>query len=179
MQLIPRNIRQRARLSAAVFYLLALIAVSFWVYGIVRRIRLWRQGRARRHERRLAIGSSTAGSRCVAAARVWGRGAASVAHVLLFSGFVVLLIGTTLIAIEHLLADLFGREPGNPVFHKGVYFGVYEIVMDTFGMRFSSGASCSLCGAGAVAGVTHAAQRISEFSFALIAIGVTGYVVES
>ena len=74
----------------------------------------------------------TAG-RDVVAARVWGRGAASVAHVLLFSGFVVLLIGTTLIAIEHLLADLFGREPGNPVFHKGVYFGVYEIVMDTFG----------------------------------------------
>ena len=31
--------------AQAVFYLLAAIAVSFWVYGIVRRIRLWRQGR--------------------------------------------------------------------------------------------------------------------------------------
>ena len=64
---------------------------------------------------------------------------ASLAHVLLFSGFVVLLIGTTLIAIEHLLADVLGREPSNPVFHKGVYFGVYEVVMDTFGVALIAG----------------------------------------
>ena len=66
--------------------------------------------------------------------RVWGREAASVAHVLLFSGFFVLTIGTILISIEHVLADLLGRETGDPVFHKGVYFGVYELVMDTFGI---------------------------------------------
>ena len=76
--------------------------------------------------------------------RVWGRGLASSAHVLLFSGFVVLLIGTTLVAIEHVLADLLGREPTNPVFHKGVYFGVYELVTDTFGVALLVGCTMFL-----------------------------------
>jgi hypothetical protein len=27
------------------FYLLAAVAVGFWIFGIARRVRLWRQGR--------------------------------------------------------------------------------------------------------------------------------------
>ena len=52
----------------------------------------------------------------------------------LFSGFLVLLVATTLIAIEHVLADLLGRAPTDPVFHKGIYFGIFELVTDTFGV---------------------------------------------
>ena len=97
------------------FYLLAAAAVATWVYGIARRVRLWRQGRPARRRHRLAARTS-AGScaTCCLQRRVWGRGLASVAHVLLFSGFVVLLIGTTLIAIEHVLADLLGASRTTP-----------------------------------------------------------------
>ena len=64
---------------------------------------------------------------------------ASLAHGLLFSGFVVLCIGTTLIAIEHVIAGFLGRSAHNPVFHYGIYYAVFEFVMDTFGIAFLLG----------------------------------------
>ncbi len=71
--------------------------------------------------------------------RLRGRGAASTAHLFLFSGFVVLFIGTLLIAIEHLLADLLGRPPAYPVFHYGLYYIIYEFVLDVFGVALIIG----------------------------------------
>jgi Fe-S oxidoreductase/nitrate reductase gamma subunit len=111
--------------------------------------------------------------------RVWGRGEASFAHVLLFSGFVVLFVGTTLIAIEHLLHDLSGREADNPVFHKGVYFGVYELVMDMFGVALIAG--CTMFLVRRWRGVGSYARSPADVGIllVLIAIAVTGYVVES
>jgi Fe-S oxidoreductase/nitrate reductase gamma subunit len=110
--------------------------------------------------------------------RVWGRGLASAAHVLLFSGFVVLLIATILIGTEHWLADLLGREHGNPVFHKGVYFGVYELITDTFGVAFLIG--CTMFLVRRLRGVGSFARSPSDVVILalLIAIGVSGYVVE-
>ena len=110
--------------------------------------------------------------------RVWGRGLASFAHVLLFSGFVVLSIGTTLIAIEHVLAGLLGRPAHTPVFHFGVYYAIFEFTMDTFGIAF-------LIGIGYFAhrrrnlptSVSH--DKLDWVVLAsLFAIGVSGYVVE-
>jgi hypothetical protein len=115
------------------FYLLAAATVIAWLYGVARRIRLWRRGRPIGERISFALGIRRLWRDVLMQRRVWGRGAASLAHLLLFSGFVVLFIGTILICIEHFAADVLGREPTQPVFHKGVYFGVYEIVMDTFG----------------------------------------------
>src|SRR5262245_51460715 len=130
--------------AQVLFYIFAAIAVAAWVYGIFRRVQLWLKGK--RDGERTPV--STAIRRLVRDVlmqrRVLGRGLASSAHVLLFSGFLVLLIGTTLIAIEHVLADLLGRTPDNPVFHKGIYFGVYEIVMDVFGIALIVGCAMFL-----------------------------------
>src|SRR5215468_1762602 len=106
----------------AVFYMIAAAAVGLWLYGIARRVRLWIKGTrkgGRIDPKQLLQGLVRD---VLLQWRVRGRGMASVAHVLLFSGFVVLTIGTTLICVEHVLADLLGRAPGDPVFHKGVYF---------------------------------------------------------
>jgi Fe-S oxidoreductase/nitrate reductase gamma subunit len=165
--------------AQAFFYLLSIVAVSIWVYGIVRRVRRWRQGR----RDGAAVDWKLAARRLIGDVllqrRVWGRGAASLAHVLLFSGFVVLLIGTTLIAIEHLLADLLGREAGNPVFHQGIYFGIYEIVMDTFGLALVAG--CIMFLGRRWRGVGSYARSPVDIGIliALIVIGLTGYVVEA
>ena len=97
------------------FYVLALAAVGVWAYGLLRRARLWRRGRhvgvSLRSKFRRGEDSHSAVSEklpyvavrrlvrdVLLQRRVWGRGAASLAHVLLFSGFLMLLIGTTLIA---------------------------------------------------------------------------------
>ena len=51
-------------------------------------------------------------------------------HLLLFSGFVVLTIGTTLLGIAH-------DGPYN--FHHGWYYLIYELTMDVFGVAFCLG----------------------------------------
>jgi Fe-S oxidoreductase/nitrate reductase gamma subunit len=165
--------------AQAVFYLLSIVAVSFWIYGVVRRIRLWRHGR----RDGTPIDWKSATRRLIhdvlLQRRMWGRGAASLAHVLLFSGFVVLFVGTTLIAIEHVLAALLGRGPNHPVFHKGIYFGAYEFVMDTFGVALLAG--CVMFLARRWRGVGSYARSPADVGIllALIVLGVTGYAVES
>jgi nitrate reductase gamma subunit len=160
------------------FYVLATLAVAAFVYGIVRRVRLWRQGTPSKTK----IDWATALRRLVRDVllqrRLYGRGLASAAHVLLFSGFFVLLIATILIGIEHWSSDLLGRERTNPLFHKGVYFGVYELVSDTFGVAFLAG--CVMFLVRRLRGVGSFARSSADVTILLllIAIGLTGYVVE-
>jgi Fe-S oxidoreductase/nitrate reductase gamma subunit len=166
------------RAAQAVFYVVAAIAVGLWLYGIVRRVRLWQKGtrKGARINSRLAIRRIVRD--VLLQRRVWGRGLASVAHLLLFSGFIVLTIGTTLICIEHVLADLLGRGPGDPVFHKGLYFAVFEVVMDTFGVAFLAG--CCMFLVRRVRGVGSFARGPTDVAILvlLIAIGVSGYLIE-
>src|SRR5215210_8586360 len=85
------------RAAQAVFYAVAFVAIGLWLYGVVRRVRLWQMGtrKGARISPQLAIRRIVRD--ILLQKRVWGRGAASVAHVLLFSGFIVLTIGTILV----------------------------------------------------------------------------------
>jgi Fe-S oxidoreductase/nitrate reductase gamma subunit len=71
--------------------------------------------------------------------RVPGHGGAGLAHILLFGGFIVLSIGTGLIMVEHVMEKLLGHDATHPVFHKGLYFAVYEAVMDMAGVALLAG----------------------------------------
>ena len=160
------------------FYFVAAVALFVFGMGCLRRVRLWKLGQPVTHwptwrqiVRHLLLD-------VLFQRRIGGRGLASVAHVLLFSGFVVLLIGTTLIAIEHLLAAALGREAHNPVFHKGAYYAVFEVVMDSFGIVFLLGI---------VLFVWRRLKRPRSLGHnaadwfilvLLLAIGVTGYLIE-
>ncbi|MDP7267220.1 MAG: (Fe-S)-binding protein [Pirellulales bacterium] len=125
--------------SRWIFALLATISLGFFFWGCWRRIRIWRLGR--RATARIPLRSAAVRfvREIVLQKRVRGRGIASVGHLLLFSGFSVLLIGTLLIAVEHLLADLLGRPANAPVFHYGLYYIIYEFVLDTFGVALIVG----------------------------------------
>lgn len=161
------------------FYILAAAAVGAWVYGIARRVRIWRQGRRAGPSITVSLIVSRLLRDVLLQSRFrLRRPRANLAHKLLFSGFFVLLVGTTLVAIEHVVADLLGREPSNPVFHKGVYFGVYELVMDAFGVAFLLGCAMFLVRR-LRSGESFARTRADVVILVLlIAIGVTGYVVE-
>ncbi len=165
--------------AQAAFYLLAAAAVAAWAYGIARRVRIWRQGRRDGPP----ISVSLVCLRLLRDVLLQGRfrlrrPRANLAHKLLFSSFFVLLVGTTLVAIEHVLADLLGREPSNPVFHKGVYFGVYELVMDAFGVAFLLG--CAMFLVRRLRSGESFARSGADIAILalLIAIGMTGYIVE-
>jgi Fe-S oxidoreductase/nitrate reductase gamma subunit len=165
--------------SQTLFYCLALIAVASWVWGVWRRVRLWRQGRPPGARIDWGLALRRLARDVLLQGRLWGRRhAASIAHVLLFSGFIVLFIATILIGIEHWLADLLGREPTDPVFHKGVYFGVYELVTDAFGVALIAGCVMFLVRRAGTGGSF--ARRPADIGIlvALISIAVTGYVVE-
>ena len=153
--------------------------MAAWVYGIVRRVRLWRQGRRDGPPVNVALACRRLFSEVLLQRRLRSRRPwANLAHKLLFSGFMVLLVGTTLVAIEHVLADLLGREANDPVFHKGVYFGVYELTMDAFGVAFLVGCTMMLVRRLRVGGSFARSPADVGILVLLIAIGVTGYVVE-
>jgi Fe-S oxidoreductase/nitrate reductase gamma subunit len=161
------------------FYLLAAAAVGAWVYGIARRVRIWRQGRRAGPPITVSLIVYRLLHDVLLQSRFrLQRPRANLAHKLLFSGFFVLLVGTALVAIEHVVADLLGREPSSPVFHKGVYFGAYELVMDAFGVAFLLGCAMFLVRR-LRSGESFARTRADVVILVLlIAIGITGYVVE-
>jgi hypothetical protein len=129
--------------SQRVFYALSIAALVVFGWGCYRRAQLWRLGR--RGERKIDM-------RRVAKhllfdallqRRVLGRGWASLGHVLIFAGFMGLFLATVLLSIEHWLAGLLGRPHGEPVFHKGTYYVIYEALADGFGLALLAGGRLS------------------------------------
>ncbi len=167
-----------SKTSQLIFYLLAAAAVLCFAIGVYRRVRLWQ------------LGAKPAGksASCKALGRKLGdilfqrrminRSKINLAHRLLFVGFGILFIGTVLIAIEHVLADLLGREPTDPLFHKGLYFALYEVTLDLFGLAMIVGCCVFM------ARRWKADSSIDRYPadwvvlWAFLLIGITGYVTE-
>jgi Fe-S oxidoreductase/nitrate reductase gamma subunit len=164
--------------SRLVFYVLSLVALGVFGWGIYRRARLWRLGRPSPRGVPWWTFLGNLIRYGLLQKRVLGRGKASLGHLLLFAGFVILFLGTTLLSIEHGLASLLGRRDDDPVFHKGVYYAVYEMTTEAFGLALLAG--------GAVLAVRRwrrppsLAHHWSDWAVlgTLLVLGVTGYVVE-
>ena len=165
--------------SRRLFYALAVASMACFAYGVGRRVRLWRLGRKSGNK----VVWRTALTRFVTHVMLQrtlrtGRRGAGLAHFLLFSGFVVLLIGTMLIAIEHYTAAALGRDGTSPLFHKGLYFAVYEAVLDTAGIAVLIGCTWfihrRLRGSTSIG---HTAQDWAVLGMVVL-ICVTGYLTE-
>jgi Fe-S oxidoreductase/nitrate reductase gamma subunit len=164
--------------SRLVFYLLSVFAVAAFCWGIYRRARLWGLGRRETGQVSPGVFLRNLIRYGLFQKRVRGRGSASLAHLLLFAGFLILFLGTTLLAVEHGLASLLRREPNEPVFHKGVYYALYEMTTDAFGLAL-------LAGAGVLAvrrwrrppSLQHHWTDWAVLA-AFLVLGVTGYLVE-
>ena len=170
--------------SQVVFYILAYTAMAFFCWGVCRRLRLWKLGKNSRGpgqqggEHGWVRGARRAWGNILLQRRMIGRPLASRAHRLLFVGLSVLFIGTLLIAVEHVLEDLLGRAPDNPVFHKGLYYAIYEFTLDAFGIVMLLG--CLLFLARRWRGNSSIAQTPLDWLvlLGLLAIGLSGYFVE-
>ncbi|MFV2068921.1 MAG: (Fe-S)-binding protein [Pirellulales bacterium] len=160
------------------FYIVALAALSLLAIGIGRRARLWRLGRKRGRRFDLRTVARQAVVDVLWQPRVRGRRKAGRAHAALFGGFVVLLLGTTLLGMEHVLARLLGRSAGDPVFHKGLYYAIFEVVMDVAGVALLLGcvvfADRRWRGGRRIGRAWHDWLVLGLF----LAIGGTGFVVE-
>ena len=175
--------------SKWLFYALTTVSLGCFAYGVFRRARLWRLGKPN-HPPTAPEGRS---QNPPTGRRSWraivldvlfqrtvrrSRPRAALAHQLLYGGFGVLFIGTVLIAIEHYAAAAVGREPTAPLFHKGLYFAVYELVLDTAGLAMLAG--CVWFMRRRLRGDSSIGHQRLDWCVlgVLLLLGVTGYLTE-
>jgi Fe-S oxidoreductase/nitrate reductase gamma subunit len=151
----------------------AMIALSIGVLGwqVFSHFRQWRKGRAGGFERDWRVWLRRLTVYALAQKRVHKKSLGALLHLLLFSGFLVLTIGTTLLGIAH-------DGPYN--FHRGWYYLIYELTMDVFGVAFCLGCLLAM--------YRRAFARKSSLGHnwrdwwllgILLALGLTGFAVEA
>lgn len=118
-----------------VFYVLVSIGITVPVWCLWRRSRLWRCGIPKEFEYNWRIWTKRLVTYVLFQKRVHRKSLGGILHVLLFSGFFVLSIGTTL---------LFIADRGPVHFHRGMYYLFYELTMDIFGVVFCIGCALAL-----------------------------------
>ncbi|XAL98322.1 heterodisulfide reductase-related iron-sulfur binding cluster [Phycisphaeraceae bacterium D3-23] len=170
--------------SKIAFYAFSVAAIVVFCYGIYRRWRMWRIGQ-RGHIRFAPVAAfkqfvqRALTQRALRKQNARKRSAATLAHALLFYGFIVLTIGTILVGIEHWAHDLLpGYSAREPLFHKGIYFAVYEVFMDTFGLALTAGIVWFILRR--AKGKTSVGHRPADWLIvgAILFLGVSGYILE-
>jgi len=171
--------------SKAAFYVLMVVAMAVFAWGVWRRYQLWRHGQPI-NARELLIGNLKQiferlkpGVRRVVfegfgQGRVRGRGLPSWAHGLLVFGFLMLFLGTTLLEIDHLAAMVSEKLH----FHRGLYYVIYEFTLDVFGLLFLAG--CVLFFWRRLRKPASVGHRAADWYvlISFLAIGLTGYLTE-
>lgn len=153
-----------------VFYLLITASMALAGWQLNARARLWWLGQPGERERDWRVGLRRIAVYALGQRRVRRRSLGGVLHLLIFSGFVVLTIGTTLLAIAHL---------GPVNFHRGTYYLLYEATMDLFGVLFLAGCLLALYRR-AFARPPELGHTPADYALLglLLAIGVTGFLIE-
>jgi len=171
--------------SVVLFYCLTVFTIGVFAYGIWRRFRCWRKGltigvreliagRSKEIWAKIRPGLRRLLTEGLGQKRVKGRGLAGWAHIILFAGFMVLFLGTTMLEIDHLATGISQALK----FHKGTYYVVYEFTLDIFGLLFLAGCIYFLWRrTRRPASLGHRATDWYVLGL-FLAIGITGYWVE-
>ncbi len=154
-----------------VFFALILASFGILAWQVNQRRLRWLKGARPGTERSWRVWAERLAVYALAQKRVHKKSLGAVLHLLLFSGFLVLTIGTTLLAIAH---------DGPYDFHRGWYYLFYELTMDVFGVAFILG--CLL----AMFRRAFAKPRSLGHSWSdwwllslLLSLGITGFAVEA
>jgi Fe-S oxidoreductase/nitrate reductase gamma subunit len=171
--------------SVVLFYCLTVATMAVFACGVWRRFKLWRQGvpigvrelvtgGCRQICARLKPGLRRLLTDGLGQKRVRGRGLPSAAHLTLFAGFMVLLLGTTLLELDHIA----GWISKALQFHHGTYYVIYEFTLDVFGLLFLAG--CVLFFWRRTRRPASVGHRATDWYVivSFLAIGITGYLVE-
>ena len=154
-----------------VFFCVMAMSIGWPVWQIWARARLWRKGQRGGFEHNWRVRIQRLIIYALAQKRVHRKSLGALLHLLLFSGFVVLTIGTTLLAIAY---------DGPYDFHHGWYYLIYELTMDVFGVAFIVGCLLAM--------YRRAFKRKPSLGHnksdwwllgLLLSLGVTGFTVEA
>ena len=172
--------------SVGLFYVLTVITLAVFVRGVWRRYALWRQGQpvdlkalftgnVQAVCARIGPGLRRLLTEGLGQQRVRGHGLAGAAHIVMFAGFMMLLLGTTMLELDHILGWI---SPALQ-FHHGTYYVVYEFTLDVFGLLFLAGCAWFLWRrTQRPASLGHRATDWYVLG-SFLGIGVTGYLVEA
>ena len=154
-----------------VFFLMIALSMGWPAWQISLRARLWWKGHhdARKWNWRVRMQRFLVYA--VAQKRVHRKSLGAVLHLMLFSGFVVLTIGTILLGIAY-------DGPYN--FHHGWYYLFYELTLDVFGFAFIIGCLLAMYRRAfhRKASLGHNASDWWLLGV-LLSLGVTGFAVEA
>ncbi|HRF60390.1 MAG TPA: heterodisulfide reductase-related iron-sulfur binding cluster [Fimbriimonadaceae bacterium] len=158
----------------ALFYALTFVSMVLMAYPIVKRIRVWRQGKPIDWKPDIWGGISTyiLGQKKVRTSRPKS---GAPMHLLIFYGFLSLFVATTLLAIA-----TYAPLVGIPNFHRGLYYLVYEATFDVLGMFFVIGVAWALVRR--LFFLPKAATNTAQDTWVLallLTVGVTGYLLEA
>jgi Fe-S oxidoreductase/nitrate reductase gamma subunit len=154
-----------------VFFAMIAASIGWLVWQLWTRAVLWRKGQKGGFERDWRVWMQRLTIYAAAQKRVHKKTLGALLHLLLFSGFVVLTIGTTLLAIAY-------DGPYN--FHHGWYYLIYELTMDVFGVAFIVGCLLAM--------YRRAFRRKASLGHnwsdwwllgVLLSLGITGFAVEA
>src|ERR671925_1397823 len=112
------------------FFVMMATSIGVLMWQVAARARLWRKGQPGGFERDWRVWFQRLAVYAAAQKRVHKKSLGALLHLLLFSGFGVLTIGTTLLMIAY---------DGPVNFHHGQYYLFYELTMDVFGVAFIVG----------------------------------------
>ncbi len=172
------------------FYIVAFSAIGIFLYGFYRRYKKYRRGRDSGRFNNLAGRFSSALKKMATHETISKRDAvAGWGHFLIFWGFIVLLIGTTIIAIDHdFLEAVFGIS-----ILKGTFYKWFSLAMDVFGVAFIVGLLMMIFRrAKKPPQLDYARVDLKKgeydrkgytvddkiFAWILLAIGITGFMIE-
>ena len=119
------------------FYGLTTVAIGVFLWGFYRRLRKYTRGRpsARLNWGRFIKALGDISSNRTIAKR---KRSVGVAHFFVFWGFIVLLIGTTIIAIDEDIIGFILQKP-EWQFWSGPFYVAYALILDIFGIGFVVG----------------------------------------
>ncbi|MBK8490938.1 MAG: 4Fe-4S dicluster domain-containing protein [Saprospirales bacterium] len=175
-----------------IFYVVGLATVAFFLYGFWRRYKKYRRGTDAERFNNLGGRFFKALGAMATNRTVYKRDAyAGAAHWMIFWGFVVLFIGTVIVAVDHDMVEMaFGAE--NRLLQGGFYQW-FSLFLDVFGVLFLVGLLMMLFRRGAKPPqLDYKRPDLKDgqydrsgykkddkaFLWLLLLIGVTGYLVE-
>ena len=122
-------------------YVLFVVAASVCGYRLRLNIRSWRRGRRSGARPRPGVILRRLLKHAVLQVKIWRTPVAGMSHACIFWGFIVLFIGTCIVAVEDYGSRLLGVEP---LFFYGNFYLVVSCALEVFGVAFLYGLALAL-----------------------------------
>src|SRR5262245_30118797 len=108
-----------------VMYALLVPTVAVATYGFYRRVKIWRRGQAENRWDRPAERAAMVARYALLQLRTWRKAYPGVIHAMIFWGFIVLTMATTVVMLDY--------DFGIPIMHGYFYLVFQSFITDVFG----------------------------------------------